>query len=262
MALNYKRLDLLLRYILAVAGQNDSYDRELGMIHLIKYSYLADLAYAVRHNGETFTGLPWKFHHFGPWSVECFQRIEPALASIGATQRTIESEKYNDFVRWSVDDEELFDRLGDQLDLTVIGAVQKYMCMFGTDTYGLLDFVYKTEPMLCAAPGELLDFKVAVAAKKIFEDDEPKAELTVRQKKLRSQKFLAFKEKLNKQLEQQVKDNRSKTCPLSPRYDDVFFEGLAQLDAAAGNLSAEGEYLATFSEDIWKSKARHDPELS
>ncbi|MBW1814376.1 MAG: hypothetical protein JRJ39_12100 [Deltaproteobacteria bacterium] len=262
MSLNYKRLDLLLQYILAVAGENDPYERELGMIHLIKYTYLADLAYSRQHNGETFTGLPWKFHHFGPWSVECFQRIEPALSSIGANQRTIESQKYDDFVRWSVDDDELFDRLGDQLDLTVMGAIQKYMRMFGTDTYALLDFVYKTAPMLSAAPEELLDFKVTVSGKKIFEDYEPESELTVRQKKLRRQKFLAFKKKLNKKLEQQVKENRSKTCPLPPRYDDVFFDGLSRLDAAAGNLPAEGEFLATFSEDIWKSKARHDPELS
>ena len=99
MPLNYNRLDILLQYIIAVAGQNDPYDRELGMIHLIKYAYLADLTYASQHNGETFTGLPWKFHHFGPWSVECFHRIEPALTSIGATLRTIESEKYNDFLR-------------------------------------------------------------------------------------------------------------------------------------------------------------------
>ena len=262
MSLNYNKLDLLLQYIIAVAGQNDPYDRELGRIHLIKYSYLADLAYASQHNGETFTGLPWKFHHFGPWSVECFQRIEPALNSIGATQRTIESQKYDDFVRWSVDDDDLFDRLGDQMDLTVTGAVQKYMRMFGTDTYNLLDFVYKTKPMLSSAPGELLDFKVAVSVEKTIEDDEPVAELTIRQKKLRRQKFLDFKEKLNKQLEQQVRDNRSKTCLLPPRYDDVFFEGLAQLDAAEGDFPEEGEYIATFSEDIWKSKARHDPELS
>lgn len=262
MSLNYNRLDLLLQYIIAVAGQNAPYDRELGMIHLIKYAYLADLAYASRYNGETFTGIPWKFHHFGPWSVECFQRIEPALTAIGATKRTIESEKYNDFIRWSVDDDELFDHLDNQMDLTVMGAVQKYMRMFGKDTYTLLDFVYKTEPMLSATPGELLDFKVAVSIKKTFEDDEPEAELTVRQKKLRRQKFLDFKEKLNKQLEQQVRDNRSKTCPLPPRYDDVFFEGLALLDAEAGNLLVEGEYTASFSKDIWKSKARHDPELS
>ena len=262
MTLNYNRLDLLLQYIIAVAGQNDPYDRELGMIHLIKYAYLADLTYASQHNGETFTGLPWKFHHFGPWSVECFQRIEPALTSIGATQRTIKSEKYNDFVRWFVDDDDLFDSIGNQMDLTVMGAVQEYIRMFGTDTYGLLDFVYKTKPMLAAAPGELLDFKVAVSVKKTFENDEPEVELTVRQKKLHRQKFQAFKEKLNKQLEQQVKNNRSRTCQLPPRYDDVFFEGLAQLDAAAGNLPVEGEYIATFGEEIWKSKARHDPELS
>jgi hypothetical protein len=260
--INYNNLDLLLQYIIAVAGQSDPYNRELGMIHLIKYTYLADLSYASHHDGETFTGLPWKFHHYGPWSVDCFQRIEPALNAIGATKRTIESEKYDDYIRWSVDDDELFDRLGDQMDLTIMGAIQKYMRMFGKDTYTLLDFVYKTKPMLSATPGDLLDFRVAVSIKQTFDDVELEAELTMRQKKLRRQKFLDFKEKLNKQLEQQVRNNRSKTCPLPPRYDDVFFEGLAQLDAAAGNLPVEGEYTASISNDIWKSKARHDPELS
>ena len=196
MSLNYNKLDLLLQYIIAVAGQNDPYDRELGMIHLIKYTYLADLTYASHHNGETFTGLPWKFHHFGPWSVECFQRIEPALTAIGATQRTIESQKYDDFIRWSVDDDELFDRLGDKMDLTVMGAVQKYMRMFGTDTYSLLDFVYKTKPMLSATPGDLLDFKVAVSVKKTFEDEEPEAELTDASEETAPPKVLGFQGKV------------------------------------------------------------------
>lgn len=262
MILNYKRLDLLLQYILAVAGQNDPYDRELGMIHLIKYTYLADIEFAKHHNGETFTGLPWKFHHFGPWSDECYNRIEPALDSIGAIQRTIESQKYDDFIRWSVTDDELFDLLGNQLDLAVMGAVQKYMRMFGTDTYALLDFVYKTEPMLSAAPGELLDFKVTVSDKKIFVDDKHKDGLTARQQKLRRQEFSAFKEKLNRRIEEKIKNYRSKSCPLPPRYDDVFYEGLAQLDAAAGKQVEEGEYSVTFTDDIWKSKARHDPEIS
>ncbi len=262
MAINYKRLDLLLRYILVVAGQNDQYERELGMIHLIKYAYLADLAHATRHNGKTFTGLPWEFYHLGPWAVECHQRIEPALASINATKRIVESQEYDDFIRWSIDDDELFDRLGDQLELTVMSAVQKYMRMFGTDTYVMLDYVYKTQPMLNAAPGEMLNFKYVTAIKKILKGDKPKAELTAKQKKLRHQKFMSFKEKLNKNLEQQIQDNRSKTCPLPPRYDEVFFEGMANLDAAAGSPPTEGEYLATFSEDIWKSKSRHDPEVS
>ena len=261
MPINYKRLDLLLQYILAVAGQNDAYDRELGMIHLIKYVYLADIAYAARNDGETYTGLPWKFHHFGPWAVECYQRIEPALAAIGATQRIVESREYNDFVRWSVDDDQLFDRLGNQLDLTIMGAIQENMRIFGTDTYGLLDFVYKTAPMLSAAPGESLDFKSIAPVKKMLEDEIAGAE-TVRQKKLRRQEFLAFKEKLNKHIEEKIKNNRLKSCPVPPRYDEIFFESLAMLDDAAGALPAEGEYTATFNSDIWKSKARHDPEIS
>ena len=38
------------------------------MIHLIKCVYLADLAYDKEHNGQTYTGIPWRFYHFGPWA--------------------------------------------------------------------------------------------------------------------------------------------------------------------------------------------------
>ena len=40
------RVDLLIQYALAVAGQNDFGERELGPIHLLKYVYLGDLAHA------------------------------------------------------------------------------------------------------------------------------------------------------------------------------------------------------------------------
>jgi hypothetical protein len=259
---NQDKVDRLLQYILAVAGQETGWSRELGMIHLIKYIYLADLTYAKFHGGQTYTGLKWTFHHFGPWSVECYNRIEPALEAVGATKRKITSDKYDDFIRWSADDPALFEKLNDQMDLTVAGAVQKYVRKFGNDTYMLLDFAYKTEPMLNAAPEELLEFKhpVDAAAEKI--EEKPKKVLTARQKKKQSQKILAFKERLNQKLEERLKARKSEVCPLPPRYDDVFFEGLAQLDQAVGVQPEEGKFLATFEENIWKSKARHDPELS
>lgn len=51
------KIDLLIQYAILIAGQEDEYpDRQLGPIHLIKYVYLADLAYAERNGGETFTG--------------------------------------------------------------------------------------------------------------------------------------------------------------------------------------------------------------
>jgi len=261
-SINIDRTDLVLQYIAAVAGQETGWDRELGMIHFIKYVYLADLEYSKSHNGTTYTGLPWIFHHFGPWSVDCFNRIEPALKAIGATKRTIASDTYKDFDRWSVDSDELFDRLGNKLDLAVAGAVQKYFRKFGSDTYCILDYVYKTAPMISAAPGEPLDFTHVLSIKNISTDEEIRSDLTPRQIKLRRKKLSEFKERINQRLERKVQENRMKTCPLPPRYDEIFFEGLAQIDAAAASELAGGEYIAEFSDDIWKSKARHDPDLS
>ena len=73
---------------------------------------------------------------------------------------------------------------------------------------------------------------------------------------------MAFKEGLNQKLEEKIKARKADVCPLPPRYDDVFFEGLAQLDQTAGAPPPEGKFSAAFKENIWKSKARHDPELS
>ena len=62
------------KYILATSGQEDYGNREVGPIHLVKYVYLADLAFAEKRGGETITGIPWRFHHFGPWSPEVYNR--------------------------------------------------------------------------------------------------------------------------------------------------------------------------------------------
>lgn len=260
---NQNRVDLLLQYILAVAGQESGRERELGMIHLIKYTYLADLVYAKYHGGQTYTGLTWIFHHFGPWSTDCYNRIEPALNCISATKRTIGSDKYGDFIRWHADNDSLFDKLNDQMDLTVAGSVQQYVQKFGNDTYGLLDFVYKTMPMLNAAPEEVLDFITAANIDEKAVDVKLKAAVTTtRQKKKQREKILAFKEQLNQKLMGNIRRRQASICPTPPRYDDIFFEGLAQLDEAAGVPSIEGQYLVNFKDDVWKSKARHDPELS
>lgn len=100
--LDARRTDLLLQYILIAAAQEDDWrDRELGPIHFLKYAYLGDLAYAERHNGETYTGAEWQFYHFGPWQAQVHDRIEPALAAISAERKMLPSARYEDFVRFS-----------------------------------------------------------------------------------------------------------------------------------------------------------------
>lgn len=59
--MDIKKVDLQLKYILVAAGQEDLGHREVGPIHLIKYVYFADLAFAEKQGGETFTGAPRGF---------------------------------------------------------------------------------------------------------------------------------------------------------------------------------------------------------
>ncbi|SRR6266545_90939 len=120
------RLDLMLQYALAAAGQEDPGQGELGPIHLIKYAYLADLAHAERHGGETFTGVPWRFFHFGPWALEVNDRIEQAAAAVNAERRAFTSARYEgEFVRYLVPDDALYERLARQLPAEISSAVKR-----------------------------------------------------------------------------------------------------------------------------------------
>ena len=112
------KVDLVLQYALLVAGDEDNvWDRQLGPIHLIKYVYLADLAFAETHAGATFTGIPWQFYKFGPWSQTVHDRIIPALTAIRADKKVFSSHYKDDgeWERWSVTNDALRDRLADVL---------------------------------------------------------------------------------------------------------------------------------------------------
>jgi hypothetical protein len=258
-----KKIDLLLQYILCAAGQMDWESRELGMIHLLKYVYLADLHYAEHHEGKTFTGKPWKFHHFGPWSEEVYLRIEPALAAICAQKREFYSSNYDkDIFRWSIEDDQLYDRLESQMDISLSGIIQKFVHEFGNDTTGLLHFVYRTPPMLQAAPEEFLVFnpiKKQTIESCIKEESVHLPNATIREKKKRKIKFQELKKRLNSRLERELKESNTSEKP--PRYDDIFFEGLRQLDALAGDPIEPMECTVVFTDEVWKSKARFDPDV-
>ena len=262
--IDIEKIDLLMQYALVVAGQGSGWDRELGMIHLIKYVYLADLEYAKRRNGQLYTGIPWRFYHFGPWAEEVYQRIEPALMAIGAEKRKIPNPRdKKDVIRWTKSDDKLFDTLGNQLDLIVMGCIQRDVRRFGSDTAALLDFVYRTKPMVTAAPGESLDFNIfnneTISEEQIRNGIAVK-ELTARQKKKRKSALLDLKKRINARLDE--KQNRRIAIAAPPRYDEVFFNGIKWLNSSSEEPLESGEYTAIISDKMWKSKARYDPDLS
>lgn len=264
---NITTIDRVLQFILVTAGQEDDFrDRELGPIHLIKYLYLADLTYAEKNNGETYTSLQWRFYHFGPWSKDAYLRIEPALQKIGAIQKEISSQYEGDFVRWSIQDDQLYRQLAGELPFVITNAIQKYVHQFNRITEDLLHFVYNTWPMLRAKPGELLDFSLPthIQTESTYHIENSEMifkERSGSQKKKRKRAIEQLKKQFQERLE--AKKKKRKITPHPPRYDEVFYEGLETLDSLAGEeIPIIREGTVRFSDDIWKSKARFDPDVS
>jgi hypothetical protein len=57
------------------------------------------------------------------------------------------------------------------------------------------------------------------------------------------------------------KEREQKRFLPPPRYDEIYFEGLAQLDRLAGDPITPRECVMEVSPDVWKSKARFDPDM-
>jgi len=258
---NTENVDLLIAFILSVAAQQDPGDRELGNIHILKYAYLADLAFAQQNNGQTFTGSGWNFYNFGPWSPEIFNRIEPAAQRIGAEIKTIQSKKFDDYTRYYLEDDQLRDALDRRLPIEITSMVGWAVRKFTDDTESLLHYVYLTEPILNAAPGENLVFLPAV--KKAMPAPSHKIKLTPKQEKKYKVALSRAKEKFwaitQKKLEE---EKRCKQNIPTPPYDDVYMEALSVFDALDGPPISviEGELI--FSDDVWYSDWRKGPERS
>jgi hypothetical protein len=266
---NTNKLDHLIQFILLTAGQEDDYiNRWLGPIHLVKYVYLADLAFSRENEGQTYTDLPWKFHHYGPWEYSCFERIEPALVSIGAEKKIITSKFYDDdYNRWCIRDSQRHDELKEKLPISIAGTISRFVHRFGIDTNSLLHFVYKTRPMTNAAPGETLDFnKELESVPTSFQEIEDSAcRLTARQMKKRENTLRDIKSGLRAMLDKRRKGKITRPVVPDfppPRYDEVYLQGLDDLDRMAGAPPEKGDCRVIFSDDVWKSKARFDSELS
>lgn len=258
------RVDLVLQYALLVAGENDdNFDRQLGPIHLLKYVYLADLFHAQKNEGATYTGINWRFYKFGPWSQSVNERIDPALSAIGADKKSFPSdyEEREEWFRWSMRDEQLLHEKERQLPPAIKLHLRRDILKFGKDTQSLLHYVYSTKPMLSVAPNELLDFTVAYAPSVKEPDPQPlKMDgLSNRKKKNFEQRMRGLRERYKNR---QRKERKLINPVTTPQYDGTYFEIITWLDSLAGEPFSEGEYIAEFSEEVWKSTARKGQDVS
>lgn len=258
LSMNADRLHALYQFALAVAGVAEDWrQRELGPIHLLKYAYLADLEWARTH-GETWTGVDWRFYHFGPWAAEAWKEVEPAIRSIGAEERRIDyPQAEDDVVRFRVADDHLARSLASQIPVQLRLLLKREVHRYASDTSALLHHVYLTGPMLAAAPNEALDFTTALAEARPSEErvGDQRASLSVKQRRRRKEAIQEFGKSLRERLAARAEASAARSGQ-PPRYDDVFHEGVAWLDDLAGDPVPEGQLDGRLDEGIWHSPTR------
>lgn len=263
-----RKVDLIIQYALALASQLDDWkEQSLGPIHFIKYVYLADLAYAKRKN-ESFTGVNWRFHNFGPWSNAVYQRLDSALDAIGAEKRQIPSSYSDkDFERWSISRSDLVANLEKDIPISIYVELRRDIKAFANDTPSLLHHVYQTLPMLTAAPGEELNLFVELSAV------EPGVELKVLARpaeekisnneiRRRQAKVKELKSRINDRIAERIRQKDVARQACKPEYNEVFSRGVEWLDSLAGQPTEEIEGVAEIDPSMWTSPARFDPDVS
>jgi hypothetical protein len=85
---------------------------------------------------------------------------------------------------------------------------------------------------------------------------------TRRQEKKLKEKLELLRFEMSKKLKRKKNVKGKRFQPPAPRYDDVFFESVAQLDRIAGEPITPQECVMEVAEDAWRSKARFDTDLS
>lgn len=266
--MNTRKVDLIIQYALALASQLDDWkERDLGPIHFIKYVYLADLAYAKRKH-ESFTGVNWRFHKFGPWSNAVYQRLDSALDAIGALKKQIPS-KYSeeDFERWSISRSDLVEDLEKDIPLSIYAELRRDVKAFANDTPSLLHRVYQTLPMLTAAPGEELNLFVELPVTKPEEEMEAvvrieEEQISNNERRRRQAKVKKLKTRINDKISERIKQKDAARQACKSEYNEVFSRGVEWLDSLAGQPIEEIEGVAEIAPTMWKSPARFDPDVS
>lgn len=254
----------LLRFALATAARQDEFAfRELGPIHLMKLLYLSDWAHSRTHGGETLTKIPWVFFHFGPWGATLDPYLKATIPAMGAVERRFPAPEDKEGFRWSFPrdqkTEQLFLMLERTLPSEAARVVARAVKDFGSSTYSLLDFVYRTPPMLVTAPRQPIDFK------KAFEEYyaelggvEPVAEVPSTLFDLSATKQRRRLEAKRKRVQEALKITESLIME-EPVLDEVFQEGTAWLDGLGGVALGPRQGQMQIDASVWDSPMRRIP---
>jgi hypothetical protein len=259
-----ERTAQIIRFALAKARREDHGAGSLGVIHLLKLLYLADLAYAQAHGGASFTGISWVFHHYGPWEKGAWESTASILED-PEIQPVVYAGQHFEKRTFRLVDEDLADRLFGELEeilpKEVIRAVGSAVHEFGSDTHRLLHHVYLTDPMRAAIPGGLIQFLAGPAPGPCGPLEQPPAISATKMKKIEEAKAKLRATIAKRAAEKQAR--RVVPLPALTEGEHAALEELTRLlgeDEDHGPADLQGDI--TFSQDFWTSGFRREHGLS
>lgn len=185
--MDINKITTLVQALLNFAQEQGS--RGLTITTLTKLVYLADVYYARKNEGQTYTGIQWKFQHFGPYSYQLSEAIQKRMQNVEVETGETRDEGHA-FTLIKLSDYGKKSSMQDTgLGIGIISPLQSNLKNFNGNLNGLLEYVYfHTEPMEGATPGDILDFSKCEVIN--FKDFKPIGEKRVTADKLKKGKEL------------------------------------------------------------------------
>ena len=218
----------LIAYIVDQVGDQGG---AIGRTALMKLVYLADIEHYRRY-GKQATNLQWRFHHYGPYSVELDREvralgldIDESVFSQTQRGRAVSGYHYRHVGDWR----EAAGAFNSSYDAAARRCVDRVVQQWALDPLpAILDYVYfETEPMQDARRGELLDFS------KI--QPETTSRSSVAQAGLSKELASEMRQRLHERKATAAKKEVRKAT--EPPYDEVYEEACRVMAEDEGRLS-------------------------
>lgn len=209
----------------------------LTLTTLTKLIYLADVYYARKNSGETFSGVDWKFHHFGPYSYQLSEAIEQKIKGVQVEAGETRDQGYTFKLIKLADYGKPATMQDTNLGIGITSALESDLKKFNGNLNALLEHVYfHTEPMEGATPGDKLDFKKCEVIN--FKDFKPAPSKNKTPDKIKKGKALVAALRAKKAEKQSILD---KYTP--PKYDEHYNRSHALFDKTEDKASDHVAHL-------------------
>lgn len=238
--MNIDNISVLVRALLKTASETANSDG-LTITVLTKFVYLTDVYFARRHEGNTFTGLEWKFLHFGPYSY-AFQESLKNKQIKNVSIEEGESQAENPFTLVKPVESASLEAMEDtNLGIGITSVIERNVKSYSRNLNSLLQYVYfDTEPMDNATPGEVLRFQNCIPL--LHREYKPLGKKNITPEKREKTKKLLQSLRAKREAQKSKLDDY-----YPPKYDDHYL-GVIDISESTEDSSSRHRAKLTFEE--------------